>query len=393
MTGSKTLVVAQTGGPSAVINSTLAGIIEEARLWPQIDQVIGCINGFHGLFGFNCVKLSEMTDDQLVMLRNTPGAFLGSSRMHLTEQHLSKVPDLLTDLQAGYYLQIGGNGTMYAAGVIDQVVKEAGYPIQVIGVPKTVDNDIVGMDHTPGYASAAKYVAQATLDIGIDLWSMRHFEQVRVVEVMGRNVGWLAAAAALAKSNKNEAPHLIYLPELPFDEEQFIDEVHDVVQKEGYAVAVIGEGIKDKHNNCIGSMPFADVKQGSQVYGGASFYLANRISEVLKIRARAQDLGIAQRCFGAVRSEIDEQEAYMIGRAAVKAAAAEMGGSMVDIFDMHDALRFSTVPLLDVGGREKKVPENFYNKQTKQVTEEFVSWLKPLIGEWNPKYLRLEHLD
>lgn len=394
MSGQKTLVVAQTGGPSAVINCTLAGIIEEARSWPGIGEVLGCVNGFHGLLGGDFVRLAGLSDEELQSLRNTPAAFLGSSRLHLTPEHFDQIPRLLADLGAGYYLQIGGNGTMFAAGLIGEKARQAGIELQVIGVPKTVDNDILGMDHSPGFASAARYVAQATLDVGIDLKCMQTFEQVRILEVMGRNVGWLAAAAGLAKGEENEPPHLLYLPEVPFDEEKFISDVDRVVKDLGYAVVVVGEGIKDKNNNPIGSNPFADVKQGSQVFGGAASYLASKVSRELKIRARAQDLGMAQRCFSPLRSEVDEQEAYLIGRAAVRAAVAGLGGSMVNIANHATVgnLRFSTLPLQEVGGKEKKVPEQFYNQQTNQVTEEFVRWLKPLLGQWNPDYLRLEQI-
>lgn len=391
MTGSQTLVVAQTGGPSAVINSTLAGIIEEARSWPEIKDVIGCVYGYHGLFGQNYVSLSGFDDELLKRLRNTPGAFLGSSRLPLTANHFAQIPALLDHLKAGYYLQIGGNGTMYAANLIAEEIKQAGRDIQVIGVPKTVDNDIILMDHTPGFASAARYVIQATLDNGVDLWSMRHFEQVRILEVMGRNVGWLAAASGFAQRNENEAPHLIYLPEIPFNEDEFIKDVQAVVQCLGYAVVVVGEGIKDEQGNSIGNNPFTDVNKGSQVFGGAASYLAAKVTQELKIRARAQDLGMVQRCFTPVRSELDEQEAYWVGRAAVRAAVAGQGGNMVYVEKLpaQELLQYQTLPLAMIGGKEKEIPEKFYNKQAKQVTAEFKAWLKPLLGQWHLQYLHL----
>lgn len=395
MAVSKTLVVAQTGGPTAVINSTLAGIIDEARLWPEIEEVIGCINGFNGLFNHGLVRLSGLTSGQLNNLRNTPGIFLGSSRILLTPEHLNQIVSLLAGLQTGYFLLIGGNGTMFAADSIAEKAGESGLNMQVLGVPKTVDNDIMGMDHTPGYGSAARYVAQATLDVGLDLWSMRTFEQVRIIEVMGRNVGWLAAAASLAKGVGNGAPHLTYLPEAPFDENEFIEDVDRIVRQLGYAVVVVGEGIKDRHNNSIGNMPFADVEFGSQVFGGAAAYLADKVSRVLKIRARAQDLGMVQRCFSPVRSEVDEQEAYLTGRAAVKAAVAGLGGNMVGISGIAAPAdgEFFTVPLSEVGGKERKVPAEFYDQQARQVTKEFIEWLRPLLGQWKPEYLLLDKLD
>ena len=394
MSSAKNLIVAQTGGPSAVINSTLAGIIEEAGCWPEIKEVQGCINGFYGLLGEDFVNLSNTTAEQIQRLRNTPAAFLGSSRLHLTKEYFDRIPRIIAKQDAAYFLEIGGNGTMFAASTIQEQAKQAGLNLQVVGVPKTVDNDILEMDHTPGFGSAAKYVAQTTLDMGIDLWSMRTFEQVRILEVMGRNVGWLAAAAGLARQNEDDAPHLIYLPEVAFDEEAFMADLKQVYDRLGYAIVVIGEGIKDKQGIPVGTSPFANVQQGSQVFGGAAAYLADKVAKTLNIRARAQDLGMSQRCFTPVRSEVDEKEAYLVGRAAVRAAVAGMGGNMVKIAEdtTLSNLRFTTRPLAEVGGKEKQVPLHFYNQNTKQVTPEFIQWLKPLVGQWNPQYLRLEHI-
>lgn len=389
MGNANVLVVAQTGGPTAVINSTLAGIIEEAQGHGEIGDIIGLQCGFEGLLNDQLVYLRGMTNDQLRRLRNTPGAFLGCSRMHLTGGIIKQIVERLCALKAKYFLQIGGNGTMFAAHMIEEAAREAGYCLQVIGVPKTVDNDIVGMDHTPGYGSAAKYVAQATLDIGIDLHAMRTFEQVRIVEVMGRNVGWLAAASGLARLSGHDLPHLIYLPEHPFNEQEFLDQVHAVVKRLGYALVVVGEGIKDEHGNCIGNRPFADIKTGSRVFGGAAAYLADRVSRVLKIRVRAQDLGMVQRSFACMRSEVDELEAYLIGRAAVKAALAGLSGRMVNIkgiFTPGD-VQYYALPLIEVGGREKTVPAHYYDVANRRVTDEFIRWLKPLVGNWEPEYL------
>nr|MDA8228127.1 diphosphate--fructose-6-phosphate 1-phosphotransferase [Desulfitobacterium hafniense] len=306
-----------------------------------------------------------------------------------------QIPRLLADLHVDYLLLIGGNGTMFASKIIAEKAQETGLETQVIGVPKTVDNDIMSIDHTPGYASAAKYIAQATLDIGLDLWSMRTFEQVRILEIMGRNVGWLAAAAGLAKADNNGAPHLIYLPEVAFDEDEFINDLDLIVKQQGYALVVVGEGIRDKNNNCIGNTLFSEVNSGSHTYGGAANYLTTKVSQVLNLRARVQDLGMAQRCFYPARSEIDEQEAYLIGRAGVKAAVTRLGGSMVNILDITppESVKFSAIPLVRIGGKEKQVPEKFYDKQTKQVTKEFVTWLRPLLGQWNSNYLRLDEIN
>ncbi|MGQ9557212.1 MAG: diphosphate--fructose-6-phosphate 1-phosphotransferase [Desulfurispora sp.] len=380
--GDGILVVAQTGGPSAVINSTLAGIIAESRECGRIKQVLGSLYGLEGLLQGRLVDLTGLGAEQLDRLRRTPAAFLGSSRLALREEDFPRLAGALKKLRADYFLQIGGNGTMYAAHRLAQAARTHGCDLQVIGVPKTVDNDIAGMDHTPGYGSAARYVAQVTQDLGLDLYSMRTFEQVRVLEVMGRNVGWLAAASALGKEQPWQAPHLIYLPEHPLDVEEMVREVRAVYQEYGFAVVVVGEGVRGADGRPLGNRPFARIKQGSQVYGGAAAYLAGVLAERLELRVRSQELGMAQRCFAAYRSSRDEQEAYQVGRAAVQAALVGQGDHMV-------RLEGSPLPLEQVGGREKKVPVSFYDSRSKQVTGEFLRWLAPLTGAIADNYLCL----
>lgn len=383
--GDGILIVAQTGGPSAVINSTLAGIIAEARECGRIKQVFGSLCGLEGLLQGRLVDLTGLGAEQLDRLRRTPAAFLGSSRLALQEEDFPRLSGALKNFKADYFLQIGGNGTMFAAHLLAQAARGQGYDLQVIGVPKTVDNDIAGMDHTPGYGSAARYVAQVTLDLGMDLYSMRTFEQVRILEVMGRNVGWLAAASALGKKHSWQAPHLIYLPEQPLDVDEMVREVNAVYQAYGFAVVVVGEGVRSADGRPLGNRPFARIKQGSQVYGGAATYLASVLGERLGLRVRSQELGMAQRCFAAYRSPRDEEEAYQVGRAAVQAALLGQGDCMV-------RLEGPPLPLEEVGGREKKVPDSFYDNRSKQVTGEFVHWLAPLTGDIADNYFCLTEL-
>lgn len=387
--GKKTIVVAQTGGPSAVINSTLAGIIEEAQ--KNNIKVIGLVNAFEGLLADNTVDLSKLTAEEVQRLRATPGAFLGASRLQLTEEIFNAIPQLVYKLGGTGLLLIGGNGTMYAAHKISEITKQAGIPLQVLGVPKTVDNDVVGLERTPGFGSAARFVAQAVLDIGTDLESMKTFEQVRIIEVMGRSVGWLAAASGLAKTTPDSPPHLIYLPEQSFDEQEFLADVKRIYETYGFVVAVVGEGIKDKEGNPVGASPFAALKNGSRIYGGAANYLASLVSESLKIRARAQDLTMAQRCFAPSRSEVDEREAYQVGQLAVSAFCKEKSDYMVCWCTVE--AEFSLLPLAEVGGKEKTVPENYYNEKTKEVTPDFIQWLRGAVGDWEPGYLRLSNLE
>ncbi|SDE66412.1 diphosphate--fructose-6-phosphate 1-phosphotransferase [Sporomusa acidovorans] len=384
----KTIIVAQTGGPSAVINCTLAGIV--SRCQENQVKVLGLVNAFEGLLAGNIVDLSGLDAETIQRLYSTPGAFLGSSRLQLTASILKKIPYLIKKLGGEGLLLIGGNGTMFAAHIISEAAKMENTALQVLGVPKTIDNDIVGLERTPGFGSAAKYVAQAVRDIGIDLEAMKTFEQVRIIEVMGRSVGWLAAAAGLAKNHPAASPHLIYLPEQPFDENEFISEIKRAYEKYGFVVAVVGEGVKYQDGTPVGASPFAELDNGSRIYGGAANYLADLVNNRLDVRARAQDLTMAQRCFKLSRSPVDEKEAYTIGQLAVNAFLDGCDDSMVCYGMSEDT--YSLLPLSDVGGKEKSVPTAYYDKHTKQVTPAFLEWLRLAVGDWDYSYLTLRDI-
>ena len=377
------IAVVQTGGCSAVINSTLAGIVENAKASGL--TIYGLLNGFEGLLNNKIIDLSVLTKEQIDKLRNTPAMFLGSSRMFLTKEIFKAIPQKLNELGIDALIMIGGNGTMYAAKVIHQSAVEQNIDLVVVGSPKTVDNDMFGIEYSPGFGSAAKYIAQLVRDISVDLESMKTFEQVRIIEVMGRSVGWLAAASMLAKRSEKGAPHLIYLPEHDFNEAEFVEDVKKVYEENGFVVAVIGEGIHDSEGNPVGSNPFADVKQASKIYGGASTYLASLISEKLNLKARAQDLTMAQRCFGALRSDIDEQKAYKIGFVTIEALKDNHDNEMICLADNNED--YYTIALEDVGGKEKKVPDDFYDAKNKQMTKDFKEWIMPIIGNFDDKYL------
>lgn len=383
------LAVVQTGGSSAVINSTLAGIIQEGQKlgW----EVWGYQHAFEGVLAQKNSLLSCLTDVEIHRLRSTPGAFLGSSRLFLTKEIFAAIPQKLAAQGMDALAMIGGNGTMYAAQKIQSIAQEQGLDLQVIGVPKTVDNDLFGMDYAPGFGSAARYIAQAVLDIGLDLEGMKTFEQVRIIEVMGRSAGWLAAASALARHGEATAPHLIYLPENPFDEQSFLQEIQAVYEKYGFAVAVVGEGIHDAAGTPVGKLPFAELKAGSQIFGGASAYLANQVSQKLGLRARSQDLTMAQRSFAPMRSSVDEKLAYKAGYSAVQALARGVRGQMI-VCDCHTS-GWQLLPLKDVGGKEKCVPAEFYDQENRMVTEKFLTWLSPIVGVWRYNYLTLADLE
>ena len=379
------VAVVQTGGSSAVINSTLAGVVHEAQKYGW--KVWGYQNAFEGLLSKKKYLLTNLTDVELQRLRNTPGAFLGSSRLFLTKELFEEIPKKLAAQGMDVLVMIGGNGTMFAAQKLQSIAQEEKLALRVIGVPKTVDNDLEGMEYAPGFGSAARYIAQAVLDIGVDLEAMKTFEQVRIIEVMGRSAGWLAAASALAKRGSAFAPHLIYLPEQAFDERAFLQEIKAVYDKYGFAVAVVGEGIHDAEGTPVGKLPFAELKAGSRIYGGASAYLADQVGQKLGLRARSQDLNMAQRSFAPLRSPVDEKLAYKVGRSAVQALAKGLYNCMVGC--KYNENGYYTLPLTRVGGKEKCVPKEFYDIERKMVTERFMQWLLPIVGPWSCSYLTL----
>lgn len=386
----KNIAVVQTGGCSAVINSTLAGMINNAKR--NNYKLYGLLHGFEGLLHGQIVNLTKLSDEQLLKLRATPAMFLGSSRMLLTADVLKLIPQKLQQLNIDNLILIGGNGTMYAAKLIHQAAQMQHIKLSVIGSPKTVDNDIVGLNYSPGFGSAAKYIAQIVRDISFDLASMKTFEQIRIIEVMGRSVGWLAAASFLAKRKEKGAPHLIYLPEYDFIEEDFLQEVEQIYRKYRFGIIVVGEGIHDANGVPIGANPFAKIKQASKIYGGAATYLAHLVSKRLNLKARAQDLTMAQRCCGAVRSHIDEALAYKTGLVAILALKENHDEEMVYV-NIHDQEKaYHAVALTAVGGKERKLPPAFYDFATKQPTAAFKNYLLPIVGDFPDTYLSLDDL-
>lgn len=385
------LFVAQSGGPTSVINSTLAGIIAAARQQLQVDRVYGLLHGLEGSLRGEVIDLSNLNQEELEKLRHTPGAILGGSRYPLTDDDILKVVKFFKDNDCYYFLFIGGNGTMDTCLRLQNVCREKNIDVEVVGVPKTIDNDLEVTDHAPGYGSAARYVTLSVRDQALDLQAMQRFEQVRIVETMGRLVGWLAAASFLAMGATTTINPL-FIPEVPIDEEDFINHIERVYQKQGYVLAVIGEGLRNKKGEPLGNKPFAGMADNGchTVRTGAAEYLAQLVNAQLGLRARAQILGMNQRSFAACTSPVDEEEAFQVGRAAVHLAVQGGGGQMVTLVRKGDSSDTGSTPLEQVAGIEKKVPLHYYDQVNKRVTKEFIAWLTPLVGEITPVLWREE---
>ncbi len=375
------LMIVQGGGPTAVFNASLASVISEAGSQPGFGKIFGARSGTKGLVGGDVADLTALSAEQLATLRVSPGAALGSSRFSPTDDDMQRMVEHLRRLDVRRLIFIGGNGTMRGAQLVSGVCRAANFEVQVIGVPKTVDNDIAVTDRCPGYASAARYIAQSTRDLGMDVRGLP--QPVTVLETMGRSVGWLAAATTLAKSAEEDAPHLVYLPETPFRKEQFLSALDDIVRRQGWAVVVVSEGAR----NADGSMVYA-LNDPSHMdplkrpmTGGVGQFLAGMVGENLKIRCRSEKPGLLGRSSIALVSAQDQRDAELTGRAAVQALLAGETEKMVSLLPLGDSRETALVPLSAVAGHEKTIPAEWLTHGPLAVTNAFTEYAAPLVGE------------
>ena len=306
------LVVAQGGGPTVAINSSLCGIIEQAVRVDAVDDIYGARRGLEGLLAGDFMDLTIQSPETLRAVRTAPGAALGSSRKRLGEEQYTQALNVCRENDIRYFLYIGGNGTMAASRRMHQLAAEHGIDLGVVGVPKTVDNDIRGTDHCPGYGSAARYYAISVRELGMDVESLP--TPVSVFETMGRYAGWLAASTILARNDESDAPHLIYLPEAPIAEDQFLADIQRVYDEHGWVLAVVSEGVVDEDGN-----PLSIARTGAQtdefgrgLPGNAGARMADLISDELGLRARSEKPGLLARASVAHASKIDLREAMTV---------------------------------------------------------------------------------
>jgi 6-phosphofructokinase len=375
------LMIVQGGGPTAVFNASLASVISEASGQPGFGKIYGARSGTKGLVGGDVIDLTSLSLEQLRKLRETPGAALGSSRFSPADDDMQRMVEHLRWLDVRRLIFIGGNGTMRGAQLVSGVCRTADYEVQVVGVPKTVDNDIAVTDRCPGYASAARYIAQSTRDLGMDLRGLP--QPVTVLETMGRSVGWLAAAATLAKSAEDDAPHLVYLPETPFRKEQFLSALDNIVRRQGWAVVVVSEGARNEDGSMVYAMndPSHMDPLKRPMTGGVGQFLAGMVGENLKIRCRSEKPGLLGRSSIALASAQDQRDAALTGRAAVKALLAGETEKMVSLLPLSQERQYDLVPLHAVGGHERTIPAEWLNEGPLAVTNAFTQYAAPLVGE------------
>ena len=317
------VLIMQSGGCTPVLNSSLFGLVQEALSHPDdFGEIYGAHYGMEGVLSSDLIDLSRTPADEWQRIAQTPGAVLGSTRRKLHDEDVQPILDTLRKHNIGCWFIIGGNDSATTGHSVGQAAEAAGLPLSVINVPKTIDNDLVLTDHSPGYGSAARFVALATMGAGRDAESMGIAAPITIIEVMGRDAGWLAAASAFAKRDERDAPHFIGVPELPLDETRFLDCIEDAYRRYGFAVAVIAENIRTPEGTPIGEQgePWHVDDFGHPYYDGPSRYLAALVSGRLGVRTRYEKPGTIQRSMMACVSHSDAQEAEMAGRAAVRSA-------------------------------------------------------------------------
>ena len=392
------VLVGQSGGPTAVINSSLAGVFKTAKE-RGFTKVYGMRYGIQGFMDGQYVDLSDHIKNELdlELLKRTPSAFLGTCRYKLPEIHEDKaiyerIFELLDKLEIEVFIYIGGNDSMDTIRKLSDYSLLTGAKQKFVGCPKTIDNDLAITDHTPGFGSAAKYIATSTKEIICDAMGFSYKKKnVTIIEIMGRNAGWLTGAAALSRGEDCDGPDLIYLPEVPFSVEGFVKSVEDLLQKKDVVVAVVSEGIKseDGHYVCenTAGSETTDAFGHIQMTGTAS-YLASVIQKDLGCKTRAVELSTLQRAAAHLASKTDVDEAFNVGGACIKAADEGSTGVMVVIERVSNDPYESSTAVYDVhriANAEKVVPRKWINKNADYVTEEFLDYVRPLIqGQYSP---------
>ena len=384
------VIVGQSGGPTAVINSSLAGVYKTAKD-RGAKKVFGMLHGIQGLLEERYVDLSEhiKNDLDIELLKRTPSAYLGSCRYKLPEicedqEIYKKIFSILDNLEVEYFFYIGGNDSMDTIKKLSDYSILNGSRIRFMGVPKTIDNDLAATDHTPGYGSAAKYIGSITKEVIRD-GLVYDQQNVTLLEIMGRNAGWLTGAAALAKCEDCEGPDMIFLPEIPFDVENFMKKVEELHKRKKSVVVAISEGVKMADGRYVceltDTIDYVDAFGHRQLTGTAR-YLAEKISREVGCKTRAIEFNSLQRCASHIVSRVDITEAFQVGGAAVKAAFEGETGKMIILKRVSDDPYICVTDIYDVhkvANVEKKVPREWINEAGDYVIEEFVSYIKPLI--------------
>ena len=392
------LIIGQSGGATAVINSSLAGAVAEALGRDEVGEIYGMLDGVQGLLAEQIVDLRAQvgTPAALENLKRTPSAALGMCRYKLNEAEREQILAVLKKYDIRYFLYAGGNDSADTCHRLVEMSRQAGYELYAIGIPKTIDNDLPDMDHCPGYGSIARYLAIATQDSSIDTQAAHLVHPIKLIEVMGRNAGWVAASAVLGKRRPEDGPHLIYTPERPLDPARFLADVKEVYDTYGYCVAVLGETVRDSKGQALGTQvgPYLVDSFGHKYFHGPAHYLMGLVIQEWGLTARYDKPGTLQRMSMMCASEVDLDEAWQAGAAAVRLALTGQTDLMVTLLRSQDAVgqylcEFGTTDLVNIANTEHKMPPEYFNEAGNFVTQAFVDYATPLIGGPLSSYLHL----
>jgi len=398
------VLVGQSGGPTSVINSSVAGIITEALNHACIEEIYGTLNGVLGLLQEDIIDLAAESQQQIRALRHTPGAALGTCRYKLKKtQDFERVLEVFKAHNIRYFFYIGGNDSQDTADKISKLAQLQGYELRVVGVPKTIDNDLAVTDHCPGYGSAIKYLATAVREAACDNEAMGQGDLVQIIESMGRSAGWIAAGASLAKrrDHPHDPPHLILLPEVPFNQEKILEDVRRVLKREKFCLIVVAEGLVDADGNYLAADAATDAF-GHARLGGAGDALGEIIEANLPgVKVRVARPGLLQRAAAHAASKTDVDEAFLAGQAAVRAAVAGETDKMVTLLRGdadHYTCETGLAPLGEIANGVKKLPREWINEDNVSMNFQFLRYAQPLIqGEITlpydsgvPVYARLD---
>jgi 6-phosphofructokinase 1 len=404
------LLVAQSGGPTAVINASVAGVVQEAGRHECIEQIYGGLNGILGILNEDIIDLNEEKARTIEGLKHTPAAALGTCRYKLdfkkkperAAMDMDRLFQVFAAHNIRYFFYIGGNDSQDTAHKIHGQAISRGYELRVIGVPKTIDNDLPHTDHCPGFGSVIKYNGATVMEIALDVGSMATDDGACcIIEVMGRSAGWIAGGAVLAKRGAMDAPHIVLLPEIPLDEEQFLNKVRETIHAIKHCVVVVGEGLRNKSGDEVAADKSRLDAFGHPVLSGAAEYLEDLVSEKLKVKSRSVKLGYAQRAAAHYASATDMTEAAACGEAAVRAAMEGKSGFMVKLVRLqNNPYRWKTElqDLGDIANVEHLVPRDWISEDGFMPNEKFIDYARPLIeGEVKvpvegglPRYVCLE---
>jgi 6-phosphofructokinase len=382
------LLIAHGGGPTPVINASLRGVIEAARRHPEILNIYGARYGVAGLLNEELIDLGQESQQKVDGLSYTPASALGSCRKKLKEEDYPHVLEILKKYNIRYFFYNGGNDSMDTCQKIAALA--GGYDIRVIGIPKTIDNDLEYTDHSPGFGSAARYAAISARELWFDVASLPI--HVCILELMGRNAGWLTAASVLGKKSEEDGPQLVYLPERPFIEEEFLEDVRALHSRGRGVLVAVSEGLKDQNGKPLSDTGIVD-GFGHIVPGGVAQHLSAVVMEKLGIKSRSEKPGLLGRTSVLMQSAIDREEAEAVGKYAVKAAVEGKSGYMVAIKRIAvNPYRFQLelAPLEQVANAERKFPLDWINQRGNGIKQEFSDYALPLIGDPLPDFVILD---